>query len=255
MASERTVFQTLNSLNVNGHTEKKKTGNTELTYLSWAWAWAEVKKLYENVSYEVKTFNGLPYVFDPWTGYMVYTSVTIEGITHDMWLPVMDGANQAMKSEPYTYSVKEYKYGKWTGNYVDKTVAAATMMDINKTIMRCLTKNLAMFGLGLYIYSGEDLPEGDENVEVPQTANVSTEEAEDAQRSAELARQHIGEDRARTLYIELVNNGADPAKVLSMYKGVERLGDLTEAQHLNIIQNMKRVVEKCPLDKKVEVVE
>jgi len=82
----------------------------------------------------------------------------------------------------------------------------------------------------------------------------SREEIEDAQKSAEIAKQRIGEDRARTLYIELVNNGADPAKVLAMYKGVERLGDLTESQHLNIIQNMKRVVEKCPLDK-TEVVE
>ena len=162
------IFNTLNKINVNEHTEKKKTGNTELTYLSWAWAWAEVKKACENVSYEIKTFDGLPYVYDEKTGYMVFTSVTIEGITHDMWLPVMDGANQAMKAFPYTYSVKEYKYGKWTGNYVDKTVAAATMMDINKTIMRCLVKNLAMFGLGLYIYSGEDLPQ-DEPKEEPKT--------------------------------------------------------------------------------------
>lgn len=250
-ATIKSVFQTLNALNVNGHTEKKKTGNTELTYLSWAWAWAEVKKAYENVSYEIKTFDGLPYVYDEKTGYMVFTSVTIEGITHDMWLPVMDGANQAMKAFPYTYSVKEYKYGKWTGNYVDKTVLAATMMDINKTIMRCLVKNLAMFGLGLYIYSGEDLPEGDESAETPQAKEMSKEEAEDAQRSAEIAKQPIGEDRAKSLTAELIRNGADPVKVLGMYKGVKRLSDLTEAQQLNIIQNMKRVVEKCPYEEVV----
>lgn len=147
------VFETLNALNVNEHTEKKKTGKAELTYLSWPWAWAEVKKRYPKAHYEVKRFeNGLPYTYDPLTGYMVYTSVTIESVTHEMWLPVMDGTNRAMKSEPYEYVTK----------YSSGTVAAATMTDINKTIMRCLVKNLAMFGLGLYIYAGEDLPETEE---------------------------------------------------------------------------------------------
>lgn len=146
-------FEKLNSLNVNDKTETKKTGATNLTYLSWAWAWAEVKKVYPNAIYEIKKFeNNLPYVYDEKTGYMVFTSVTIEEITHEMWLPVMDGTNKAMKSEPYTYKTQ----------YGEKTVAGATMFDINKTIMRCLTKNLAMFGLGLYIYAGEDLPDNEE---------------------------------------------------------------------------------------------
>ena len=143
----KSVFETLFDTNVNGHTE----GRNGLTYLSWAWAWAEVKKIYPDAQYEIEKFNGLPYVFDELTGYMVYTKVTIKGITHEMWLPVMDSANKAMKATPYTY---ETKYG-------EKKVEAATMFDINKTIMRCLTKNLAMHGLGLYIYAGEDLPEVD----------------------------------------------------------------------------------------------
>jgi hypothetical protein len=138
-------FKKLNSLNVNEHTEKKKN----LTYLSWAWAWAETKKLYPGATYKVIKFEGLPYAYDINTGYMVYTEVNIEGLTHEMWLPIMDGANKAMKSEPYTYKTK----------FGDKICLAATMFNVNKTIMRCLTKNLAMFGLGLYIYSGEDLPE------------------------------------------------------------------------------------------------
>lgn len=94
--------------------------------------------------------NKLPYVYDENTGYMVFTNVTINNLTHTMWLPVMDSANKAMKSERYTYDTK-YKKGI--------PVEAATMFDVNKTIMRCLVKNLAMFGLGLYIYAGEDLPE------------------------------------------------------------------------------------------------
>ncbi len=142
------VFEKLNNANVNGHTEEKNG----LTYLSWAWAWAEVKKAYPDANYTIEKFNGLPYVYDENTGYMVYTTVTIEGITHEMWLPVMDGANKAMKAKPYTY---KDRYGK------EKTVSAATMFDVNKAVMRCLVKNLAMFGLGLYIYAGEDLPEAE----------------------------------------------------------------------------------------------
>lgn len=151
------LFNVLNSIDVNDKVEVKNTGNASLSYLSWAWAWAEFKKMVPDAQYEIKMFeNNLPYVYDPKTGYMVFTSVTADGITHDMWLPVMDGNNRAMKDEPYQVSTK----------YKTITVAAATMFDINKTIMRCLVKNLAMFGLGLYIYAGEDLPEsGEEQVQ------------------------------------------------------------------------------------------
>lgn len=146
------TFENLFAINVNNHTEKKKTGNAELTYLSWPFAWAEVKKRYPDASYDIwKDQNGIPYAFDPRTGYMVYTSVTIDGVTHEMWLPVMDSTNHAMKAEGYSVKTK----------YKEIWVAPATMFDINKTIMRCLVKNLAMFGLGLYIYAGEDLPESD----------------------------------------------------------------------------------------------
>lgn len=139
-------FKELYSLNVNENVEKKNG----LTYLSWAYAVAEFFKRYPQAEYEIVKTNGLPYVYDPNTGYMVYTKVTVDGQCREMWLPVMDSANKAMKSEPYTYTTK---YGK------EMRVEAATMFDINKTIMRCLVKNFAMFGLGLYIYAGEDLPE------------------------------------------------------------------------------------------------
>jgi hypothetical protein len=153
----KSVFATLSAINLNDKVEKKK----DLTYLSWTHAWSEVKKHYPNAQYEVKFFDGMPYVNDPALGYMVFTTVTIEEQMHMMWLPVMDGANKSMKEEAYTYSTR----------FGDKTVDGATMFDINKTIMRCLVKNLAMFGLGIYIYSGEDLPEGDT---VQPQAKVST---------------------------------------------------------------------------------
>lgn len=148
MDQSKSIFETLFEINVNDHIEKKK----DLTYLSWPYAWAEVKKKFPNATYKIHLFGEkqLPYVFDEGVGYMVFTSVMIDSLTHTMWLPVMDSANKAMKSEGYTYDTRYKK---------DIPVEPATMFDVNKTIMRCLVKNLAMFGLGLYIYSGEDLPE------------------------------------------------------------------------------------------------
>ena len=148
MNENKSVFETLFEINVNDHIEKKK----DLTYLSWPYAWAEVKKKYPSATYKIHLFGEkqLPYVFDEGVGYMVFTSVTINDLTHSMWLPVMDSANKTMKSASYTYSTKFRE---------NIPVEAATMFDVNKTIMRCLFKKLAMFGLGLYIYSGEDLPE------------------------------------------------------------------------------------------------
>ena len=142
-------FTELVALNVNEYTEKKNG----LTYLSWAYAIAEICKRYnQTFDYEIKKFgeNNLPYVYDDGVGFMVFTSVTLNGKTRECWLPVMDSANRAMMKHAYTIK---------TRNGGEITVAPATMFDVNKTIMRCLTKNLAMFGLGLYIYAGEDLPE------------------------------------------------------------------------------------------------
>ena len=149
----REGFNNLYALNVNDRTEKKNG----LTYLTWAVAWAEFKKQYPSATYRiVKDANtDLPYFVDERLGIIVYTEVTVDGLTYEMWLSVMDGANKAMRLEPYTYQV----WDKYKNNYIEKKVDAATMFDINKTIMRCLVKNLAMFGLGLYIYAGEDLPE------------------------------------------------------------------------------------------------
>ena len=162
MEQKKSVFETLNVIDVSKHIEKK--GN--LSYLSWAWAWATVKKSYPDAKYTI-----LETKEDADMGFMCHTEVTIEGESIRMWLPVMDGANNAMKRTPYTYKAYQWKDGKKIE--VEKKVEAATMFDINKTIMRCLVKNLAMFGLGLYIYAGEDLPEPVEAT--PSTSSAPTE--------------------------------------------------------------------------------
>lgn len=150
---ENNVFETLSQINVNDMVDKKKTGGTTSTYLSWASAFQIAKQNYPDLEYEIERNpeTGMPYWYDPLTGYMVFTKVTISSQTHEMWLPVMDSTNHAMKAEPYEVQTKYKKF----------TVPAATMCDINKAIMRCLVKNLSMFGLGLYIYRCEGLPDGE----------------------------------------------------------------------------------------------
>ena len=145
------LFRYFNTLDVTGHIEKKNG----LSYLSWPFAVQEARRKCPDFSFSIQTFNGYPYQLDPKTGYMVYTTVTMGGVTIPMWLPVMDSSNKAMKDVPYEYEV----YDRIKKQYVKKKVEAATMFEINKTIMRCLVKNMAMFGLGLHIYAGEDLPE------------------------------------------------------------------------------------------------
>lgn len=161
MEKKKSVFERLSAINVNEHVEKKK----DLTYLSWAWAWSATKRECPDATYKV-----LDTDYDDALGFMCNTSVTIEGETLQMWLPVMDGANKSMLKRSYTYSTR----------FGDKTVEPATSFDINKTLMRCLVKNLAMFGMGIYIYAGEDLPEGETTAtvkpEAPKKAETTTDD-------------------------------------------------------------------------------
>ncbi len=153
------VFATLSQINVNDKTKDKN----KLTYLSWPFAWGEVKKAFPEAVYTVENHDGKPYLYDSSLGYLVSTVVTIGDQSIPMSLPVMDGANKAMKADAYTYDTK-FKKGI--------VCNAATMFDINKTMMRCLVKNLAMFGLGLYIYAGEDLPEVPQQSEEDRAASL-----------------------------------------------------------------------------------
>jgi len=118
-------------INVSEHTEKKNG----LTYLSWAWAWAEVLKLDPDATWDAVEFNGFPASFAPDGSALVKTIVTIKGKAKSCWLPVMNHRNQAIKNPD--------------------------AFNINTAIVRCLTKCISMHGLGLYIYAGEDLPEDD----------------------------------------------------------------------------------------------
>ena len=118
-------------INVNDHVERKG----QLTYLSWAWAWAEVLKIDSAARYTVHEYDNLPVIYLKDGTAMVKVSVEIKGDIKTCLLPVMDNRNKA--------------------------IANPDAFAINTAIMRCMTKCIALFGLGLYIYAGEDLPEGE----------------------------------------------------------------------------------------------
>lgn len=172
---KKSVFETLSAINVNEHTEKKNG----LTYLAWAWAWAEVKKHYPDAQYTIyENANGMNYHTDGRTCW-VKTGVTIEGLEHIEYLPVMDYANKSIPAE------------------------RVTSFDVNKAIQRSLTKAAARHGLGLYIYAGEDLPEATNNQFDTVLAEVSAAKDENALRDVYYKYQPEFKDNKK--FIEAVN--------------------------------------------------
>lgn len=140
MSEKSKVFETLSKIDVSDKTEKKG----QFTYLSWAFAWAELKKVVPDAKVIVyENQEGLPY-FSSSAGVMVKVGVVVDEIEHISYLPCMNFSNKAIKSE------------------------AVTMMDVNKAIQRATVKAIGLHGLGLYIYAGEDLPiEDGSNPEAP----------------------------------------------------------------------------------------
>ena len=163
-------------INVNGHTERK--GN--LTYLSWAWAWAEVLKIDPAARYTVHEWNDMPVCYLKNGTAMVKVSVEIKGDIKTCLLPVMDNRNRSIV-DPDSFAV-------------------------NTAIMRCLTKCIALFGLGLYIFGGEDLPE-----------------AEKAEPNPEVLAQ--------------IAAAADPAALLALFKSLDAV---TRATHMDAFSARKK---------------
>lgn len=168
-------FVELNSINVGDKIEKKNG----LSYLSWAWAWAELKKKYPDSTYTIyENAQGWNYHTDGKTCW-VKTGVTVNGIEHIEYLPVMDFKNKSIPAD------------------------SVTSFDVNKAIQRSLTKAVARHGIGLYIYAGEDLPEGEE----PKKAT-----AEQVKKIKELTPDEV------------------TFNAILKYFGVKSLADLTEEQ-------------------------
>jgi hypothetical protein len=125
------AFARLNQVNVSANIEKKG----DFSYLSWPFAVAQLRLADPEASWEVRRFGGMPYLRTE-VGYFVEGVVTVQGVTLSQIHPVLDSKNRPL-AEP-------------------------TAFDINTSIQRCLVKAIALHGLGLYIYAGEDLPNGEE---------------------------------------------------------------------------------------------
>ena len=198
MATEKkSVFATLNDINVNGHTEKK----SGLTYLSWAWAWAEVKKVYPDATYTIyENASGWNYHTDGRTGW-VKTGVTIEGLEHIEYLPIMDFKNKSIPAD------------------------SITSFDVNKAIQRSLTKACARHGLGLYIYAGEDRPEAED---------------ETKKKTAENAKKVIKAVEAKALQTRIEAAGKNVKTILTYY-GIESLEKMTYTQYDDACRQLQAV--------------
>ncbi|HSX49284.1 MAG TPA: DUF1071 domain-containing protein [Candidatus Saccharimonadales bacterium] len=176
------LFKDLYHRNVNEYTQK----NNGLTYLSWSYAWAQIKLIDEKASYHIHEFPmftpvweaiegvTVPYLKTP-EGYFVKVSVTINGQTETETLPVMDNKNVPLGTIAPVW-VKKDGAAKATKEY--GPTPAPTSFDINTSHKRCLVKAIALHGLGLYIYNGEDVPEVDQEALAKQKEKEETDRKE-----------------------------------------------------------------------------
>ena len=196
-------FAELNALNVGDKIEKKNG----LSYLSWAWAWGEVKKLHPDAQYRIyENADGWNYHTDGRTCW-VKTGVTVAGIEHIEYLPVMNNRNKSIPVEE------------------------VTSFDVNKAIQRSLTKALARHGLGLYIYAGEDLPED--------AQKAAKEEEKKANASK------IDEIKQASLLGEIKRTGWTVEGMLDWLSSksetpVNNIRDITLAQYVGVMQRLER---------------
>jgi hypothetical protein len=199
---EQNYFTELNGIDVSSKTEKKNG----LTYLSWAWAWAELKKRHPDAIYTIyENADGLFYHTDGKTAW-VKTGVTVNGIEHIEYLPVMDYKNKSIPAE------------------------SVTSFDVNKAIQRSLTKAVARHGLGLYVYAGEDLPEDAERAE---------KEAEYEKRKKE----KVSAAHAKALEASCEKLDVNVEKLLEGF-GVKAFSELTQDQANKISVMLNKAEDK-----------
>jgi hypothetical protein len=208
MAQEE-IYKKLSKVNVNDKTEAKNG----LTYLSWAWAWGVLKENYPTATYTVyENPQGWNYFTDGKTAW-VKTGVTVEGLEHIEYLPVMDFRNKSI------------------------TVDNLTSFDVNKSIQRSLTKAISRHGLGLYIFAGEDLPEDSTpNTEYKASQMVVKDKDEKVRENTVLQLTELFEQLAPE----------QQGKVNSYLLKVSALKftDLTEAQGRSLLLNIQGLLSK-----------
>lgn len=208
---ENNVFNTLSKINVSGKAEKKNG----LTYLSWSYAWAEVKKLYPTAQYHVyerdTQWGPVNYFTDGRTCW-VKVGVTIEGLEYIEMLPIMDYRNKAIP--------------------LDKV----TSCDANKTIQRAITKAIARHGLGLYVYAGEDYPD----TAPTQSVQTLVKAAPAAQPAQAKDKRPVTKQMVDIIKDTIKEHGVTEDFILKAYK-VCKLEDLRIYQFNHIKQNIEKL--------------
>jgi len=209
MTNEAKTQIDLLKINVNDHTEKKNN----LTYLSWAWAWAEVLKADPAATFKVEMFTNSDGLVVPYMDFgnsaMVWVSVTVFNKPIVCQLPVLD--------------------------YRNKCIADPTAFDVNTSIMRCLVKGIALHGLGLYIYAGEDLPETDA---VPAEASRKVVKVETPTATAELEINEADMALFADVMIEYVDLCKSEADLKSYWKNNQPQIDLLKTHRPDLYANV-----------------
>lgn len=183
-------FAELNSIDVKDKIEKKNG----LSYLSWAYAWAELKKRHPDASYTVyENKDEVNYFTDGKTAW-VKTGVTVNGLEHIEYLPVMDYKNKSIPVENIT------------------------SFDVNKAIQRSLTKAVARHGLGLYIYAGEDLPEKTDTEPVKTKATKKPKEVKAEEPMQEETVEFFTKDEIIENFKELIEMAETEEALKSLFK-------------------------------------
>jgi len=198
-------FKTLSSINVSDHIEKKG----DFAYLSWPFAVAQLRLADPQACWEIKRFNGLPYLGTD-LGFFVEVAVTVQGITLSQIHPVLDGRN--------------------------RSILSPSSFDINTSIQRCLVKAIALHGLGLYIYAGEDLPDGESRKEETVDGQVTKPKAT----VSTLPVPNAASAAQRRYIVKLIDETGTPIGKLMEYFNIASLDELTTQTASRAIKSLEK---------------
>ena len=200
--SETNYFAKLNSINISAHIEKKGG----FSYLSWPYAVAQLRLADPTATWEVRRFNGLPFLICD-AGVFVEVAVTVQGITLSQIHPVLDGRNRPLM--------------------------APNAFDINSSIQRCLVKAIALHGLGLYIYAGEDLPQS-----VGDAANDPSAPITERPSNKPMSLNITGPQQAQ-IHKLVVETGTVLNRLLEHF-GIARLQDLPAIEFTRVVRSLEK---------------
>lgn len=225
------IYNELSQISVEKYIEKK----LNFSYLSWADCLDIIyKKFNDNeVQYYIHpnpNRDMLPIFGDGNIGYFVKTTVTIKDISKDMTLPVLDMVNNPMKDEAYTYLV----YDKYKKTTVEKRVEKINSFEINKTIMRCIVKNFAVFGLGICLYKGDDLTDKEQ-----EENKIKQEEEKKIKQEEE---NKIKQEEENKIKQEITDLKIEIVELLASYKYDDNICETIKASIL-VDENMS--IKKC----------